>query len=63
MDTAAVKDGWLRVVSYHTKGAEIYSLYSGEDFHEAKQVADKNKELGIACYIHNFHNRVVYQAR
>ena len=67
MDTAAIKDGWLRVVSYHqpfnVKGTTMYSLYSGEDFHEAKKIADENKKVGVACYVHNFHNRVVYQAR
>ena len=63
LDTSASKDGWLRVVSYHSKGGEKYSLYSGKDFHEAKQIADENRKVGVACYVHNFHNRVVYQAR
>jgi hypothetical protein len=59
--TAAPKDGWFRVVSH--KGTDIFSEYVGNDFNEARKIAEKVAITGITCYIHNYHNRVIYTVR
>ena len=60
-ETAAPKDGWFNVV-YH-KDKSMFSVYVGNNFTEAKQIASKVAVSGITCYIHNYHNRVIYTAR
>ena len=61
METAAPKDGWFNVI-YH-KDKSTFSIYTGNDFNEARKVAEKVAITGITCYIHNYHNRVIHTVR
>ena len=61
IETAAPKDGWFNVI-YH-KDKSMFSVYTGKDFNEARKIAEEVAITGITCYIHNYHNRVIYTAR
>ena len=61
METAAPKDGWFNVI-YH-KDKAMFSVYTGDDFNQARKIAKEVARTGITCYIHNYHNRVIYTAR
>ena len=59
--TAAPKDGWFNVI-YH-KDKAMFSVYVGDNFNQARKIATEVARTGITCYIHNYHNRVIYTAR